>query len=91
MVIRKNYIDYDLVDILSYMVDAIYMDVEDPKGLQGNINYLSEEDKKSISDRAKRDRDSAIEAKQLEFDDAKIAIGKWREIFGTNFPIYTGD
>ena len=90
--INKNegYIDYDLVNILSHMVDAIYMHIEDPKGLQGNINFLSEEDKKSISDRAKRDRDSAIEAKQLEFVDAKRAIGKWREIFGTNFPTYTG-
>ncbi|HIF9459155.1 TPA: hypothetical protein ACX6SN_003833 [Photobacterium damselae] len=86
----KNYIDYDLVDILSYMVDAINMDIEDPKGLQGNINYLSDEDKKSISDRAKRDSELAKEAKELEFTNPKIAISKWRNIFGDNFPDYTG-
>jgi hypothetical protein len=86
----SSYVDFEVVNILSYMTYAIYMDINDPKGLQGNINTLSEDDKKSILNRAKKDSDAAIVAKNIEFIDPQKAIEKWKEIFGNNFPSYTG-
>jgi hypothetical protein len=86
-----KYVDLEVSLLLNHMIEAVYMYVDDPKGIQGNINNLTADEKRSISERAKRDRDAAEEATPLEFSDTKKAIGKWREVFGCNFPVYTGN
>jgi hypothetical protein len=63
--------------------------VNDPKGIQGDINSLSWDDRTKISIRASTDQQRALEARQLETNkDHKGSINKWREIFGSDFPTY---
>ncbi|MBE9039670.1 nucleotidyltransferase [Oscillatoriales cyanobacterium LEGE 11467] len=75
--------------ILAYIQTAIFYEVCDPKGIQGNINQLSHEDRCKISNRASLDSLKAICAKNLqENGDLKGSIEKWREVFGGHFPTY---
>jgi hypothetical protein len=63
--------------------------VNDPKGIQGNINNLSWDERTKISNRAGADKQKALEARRLEgAKDHKGSIQKWQEIFGSEFPDY---
>ncbi|AJW63538.1 hypothetical protein VO54_02066 [Elizabethkingia miricola] len=86
----SNWIDYDIRDFFYYLKSHIYTDVNDPKGIQGNLNNLTSEQKSSIADKANWAYNKAIEAITAETteEDQEKAINKWREIFGTKFPIY---
>ena len=72
------------------IVPCFYTDVNDPKGIQGNLNNLSFEQKKSISEKANWAYEKAKEAISAETSEKnqEKAINKWREIFGTKFPTY---
>lgn len=83
-----SYIDWDVKALLIYISNAIFFSVEDPKGIQGNINNLSFEEKWSISQRAIADIARIKEAGDFEFSDTKRAIDQWRIVFGNNFPTY---
>ncbi|MCT3962055.1 nucleotidyltransferase [Elizabethkingia anophelis] len=86
----SNWIDYDIRDFFYYLKSHIYTDVNDPKGIQGNLNNLIFEQKSSIADKANWAYNKAIEAITAETteEDQEKAINKWREVFGTKFPIY---
>jgi hypothetical protein len=85
----SSYVDIEIPDLLNYIQSRIYFAVNDPKGIQGNINQLSSEDKNKISKRAYADYLKALEAIKLEENnDHKSSIAKWGEIFGYSFPIY---
>jgi hypothetical protein len=86
----SNYIDFNLIDFWYYLKYAIYYEVEDPKGFQGNLNILSYDDKNKISLKADDTYNKALEAIHFETQekDQKKAINKWREIFGNEFPTY---
>ena len=65
--------------------------MEDPKGIQGNINNFNSSDRKKISDALYDAYKKAIEARNYERDEKqKEAINKWREVLGSDFPKYTG-
>ena len=67
----------------------VYNPVNDPKNIQGNLNNLSPENKKKISDRAYQDYLKAFNARQLEnAKNDRDSISKWIEIFGDKFPKY---
>lgn len=68
----------------------IYYAVNDPKGIQGDLNCLTYEQRKSISEKAKWAHDKAVEAIDAEIKekDQEKAINKWREIFGNKYPKY---
>lgn len=86
----SNYIDIAFRNFLDYLFTHVDKPVYDPKGIQGNINTLNIQQQRSISQRAYADylkAKSAIEAEVSEQNQAK-AIGKWREIFGGEFPNY---
>lgn len=86
----SEYVDLEVPKVLQYIQTSIFYSVNDPKGIQGNINQLSYEDKEKISKRAYRDYLKAVEARNLESEgDHKLSIAKWSEIFGENFPTYT--
>ncbi|MNC46488.1 hypothetical protein D3C75_955100 [compost metagenome] len=54
------------------------------------MNQLSHEDKQKISSKAYADYTKALEARKAEDEkDHASSIKKWREIFGSDFPIYT--
>ncbi|MDO5380216.1 MAG: hypothetical protein Q4E98_05015 [Acidaminococcaceae bacterium] len=86
------WIDLEFRYILDKLSNDIKNDVEDPKGIQGNLNYFSMEDRNKISAALSDAYSKAEEAGKLEADGKqKEAIKKWREILGDKFPEYTGD
>ena len=86
----SNFIDFNLRDFWNYLKDAIYNEVQDPKGFQGNLNILSNNDKNKISLKAYDTYTKAAEAIRFETQEKneKKAINKWKEIFGNEFPNY---
>jgi hypothetical protein len=86
----SEFVDMDLPNLFYYIYKNIYNRVDDPKGIQGDLNILSFYEQKKISDRAYTDYLKATEARQFENDKKnKESINKWREIFGDDFPKYT--
>lgn len=85
----SEYVDIEIPNLLSYISTNIFNSVNDPKGIQGDLNTLSWEDKVKISNRAYSDYNKSIEARNFESNnDYKSSIEKWREIFGGEFPKY---
>lgn len=86
----SQWIDFDVRDFFYYLSQNIYSSVNDPKGIQGDLNNLSYEKKKAISEKSSWAYSKAREATNAETEekDQQKAINKWREIFGNNFPKY---
>jgi hypothetical protein len=85
----SEYVDLEIPKLLLHIRDNVFGEVRDPKGIQGNINNLSSEEKSKIWDRANSDYYKALEARQLESDENhRGSINKWGEIFGGDFPKY---
>lgn len=86
----SSYVDLEVPNLLQYIRDNIFNSVNDPKGIQGNINNLKLDERSSIWARAHIDNIKALDARQLESqNNHKLSISKWCEVFGTNFPIYS--
>lgn len=85
-----EWIDFEVRDFFNYLSNNIYYSVSDPKGIQGDLNQLTYEQKKAISEKSRWANNKAIEATNAETQekDQQKAINKWREIFGAKFPIY---
>lgn len=86
----NDYIDFDLRNFWGHLHSSIYDRVEDPKSFSANLNDLTLEDKRKISDKALDAYTKANEAIKAETEDKdqQKAINKWREIFGNDFPKY---
>lgn len=86
----SQWIDFDVRDFFYYLSQYIYSSVNDPKGIQGDLNKLSYEQKKAISEKSSWAYSKAREATNAETKekDHQKAINKWRDIFGSNFPKY---
>lgn len=83
------FVDMELKAVFSHIGMFVQFSVNDPKGIQGDINALSDEDRQKISDRCYLDAQKVAEARQFEDDKAyEKAINKWREVFGPAFPVY---
>lgn len=84
------WIDFDIKDFFNYLSNHIFYQINDPKGIQGNLNNLTYEQQKSISDKANWAYNKSIEAINAETHDKdqEKTINKWREIFGNKFPKY---
>lgn len=87
------WIDLQFGDTMKYLSSAILMDVNDPKGIQGNLNDFSWDNRCKISTALSKAYNKAAEAANLELEkkDQKGAITKWREVLGSSFPEYTED
>lgn len=84
------WIDIEFKNTLYKLSESIKKDVEDPKGIQGNINQFDLADREKISDALYKAYKKAVEARSYEDDKKqKEAINKWREVLGSNFPKYT--
>jgi hypothetical protein len=89
-VTSSKFIDIEIPNILAHVHNNIHKSLNDPKGFQGNINHLTYEERNSIQTKAATDYHKAKEARQFETEGKmKESIGKWGEIFGSDFPIYT--
>lgn len=85
----SQFIDLELIDIFLDIHKRVYNIINDPKGIQGNLNKLTFDEKKKISDRAYNDYVKALNARNLEQrENYKDSINKWKEIFGNEFPKY---
>ena len=89
--INTWWIDIEFKETLKYLSSAILYKVDDPKGIQGDLNTFTWEEKKKISNALLIEYEKAVEAinKELNNKDQKGAITKWREILGSEFPEYT--
>ncbi|MDO5292748.1 MAG: nucleotidyltransferase [bacterium] len=84
------WIDIEFKNTLNELSSAIKYDVEDPKGIQGNLNNFSSEDRNKISDALTNAYSKACEARKFEDEGKqKEAIKKWGEVLGNSFPEYT--
>lgn len=87
--VLTSYIDIDLPSVFNYISLAILNPVDDPKGIQGNINNVSYEYRQKISDKAREDKRKADLARAYETQgNHNLSIYQWREIFGYEFPTY---
>lgn len=86
----SEYIDFDVRDLLKYISTAIFNPVYDPKGIQGDLNNLTWNEKAKIMTRAEEDYNRALDAIEQEtrLKDVKKSIETWQIIFGTAFPAY---
>lgn len=84
-----QYVDLELPNLFLHIRDNIFGSVDDPKGIQGDLNNLTIEERAKIWVRADADYDKATEGRRLETEkDPKGSINKWREVFGGKFPKY---
>lgn len=87
----SSFVDINIINILGYIQSAIFSAVNDPKGIQGDLNNLNYDEQLKISSKAKTDYKTSLKAYAFEKDDnQKQAIQEWQKIFGDKFPKYTG-
>ena len=85
----SQFVDINIINILYYISNNIWLPVNDPKGIQGNLNKLSYDDKIKIQTKANADFQIAIAAYEYEkANDHEKAIREWRNVFGLEFPQY---
>lgn len=86
----SQWIDYTLRDFWSYLTLQIHYAVQDPKGFDGDINSLSLDERRIISQAANEAYDLAANAIDAEVNlkDNEASIKSWRKVFGYSFPTY---
>lgn len=86
----SEFIDLEFIELLCYIYQNIYGHVNDPKGIQGDINTLTTTQRLSIYQRAHSDYSKACSAFCAETQEKNQAeaIRLWREILGKDFPTY---
>ncbi|MEZ0007625.1 uncharacterized protein YhbP (UPF0306 family) [Flavobacterium sp. 28YEA47A] len=87
---QNKFNDINIKDFFYYLYQNIHYDVDDPKGIQGNINNLTFEQQTKISNKAKECYELAKLALDFEINhkNQEKAIENWRKIFGDKFPKY---
>ena len=85
-----DWIEQRFRDVLGYIKDNIWKSIHDSKGIEGDINTLSWDQKNALSRRALNDYQKATNAIYAELyeKDQRKAINIWHEIFGGDFPTY---
>lgn len=84
-----GFVDLEAAGLFDHIASAVFGHVPDPKGIQGDLNTLDWEARAAISARASEDQGRAIIARELEeAKDYRASIGRWRDIFGPEFPSY---
>lgn len=85
----SQFVDINVINVLQYIKNNIWSNVNDPKGVQGNLNTLSWDNQNKISQKAETDFNTALAAREFEKEkDHQKAIGEWRKVFGNDFPQY---
>lgn len=85
----SDYIGLNLMDFWEFFYNRIYDPLYDPKGIQGDLNYLPMEIKESVSTKAYKTYKLSYTAISYEIDgEVKKAIKIWKQIFGDEFPDY---
>lgn len=76
--------------VLTQLSNSIKKAIPDPKGYQSDLNCLSNEERERFAEIAERHATIANDGIVAEnfYDDHQKAIGKWRLVFGDEFPQY---
>lgn len=81
--------DLNFTYVIERLQSRIFSAVEDPKGIQGDINSLGIFERIAISSRCGSDLEKCAEARRYEAaGDMSAAINKWADVFGEQFPNY---
>jgi len=85
------WVDLEFRDLLYSLSVKVFNSVNDPKGIQGDLNNLSQDEREKISSALSDAYDKACEASKLEMTDKnqETAIQKWGEILGYAFPDFS--
>lgn len=84
-----SYIGIEFIKVLNYLKEAVKNPVEDPKGIQGDLNQIYILDAPVISSKIDNYYNKSTEARELESNgDAEGCFGKWKEVLGNDFPDY---
>lgn len=87
----SEWIDRSFYHALEYLAQNISKPVYDMKNIQGDINTLEPIERLVLHKKAMEDIGKVEEAIQYENDgNQNSAIRKWGEVFGKDFPKYTG-
>jgi len=80
----------NITNCLNYLSKAILYSIPDPKGIQGDLNSLSMDDRRKLCESATHHYNLANDAWVDEiFNQNQVrAINKWKLVFGNNFPSY---
>ncbi|QHM74077.1 SMODS domain-containing nucleotidyltransferase [Mixta intestinalis] len=83
----SKFVRVELEKLFRYLGGFVLFGVNDPKGIQGDINTLEAEDRLKISERCFLDADKAAVACIFERQqNHQEAVSMWREVFGPQFP-----
>ncbi|PRY53218.1 hypothetical protein B0I27_104228 [Arcticibacter pallidicorallinus] len=81
------WVDLEVADILTYLASTIYNPVYDPKGIQGDLNNLSWDEKSRISKIATEHAAAARKAREYESaNNHHMSTLYWYDVFGDDFP-----
>lgn len=88
---KDNYwVDLEFKDLLKALSNKIMFNLNDPKGIQGNLNSFSSTERATISKVLFDAHLKAIEAGKFESEgNQKSAILTWRKVLGPDFPDYS--
>ncbi len=78
-------IEYEFEESLNYLRESIWNTVDDPKGIEGNLNHLSYEEKINLTLRIDNDLKNIEDAKRVSVEQA---FKCWKEVLGDEFPNY---
>jgi hypothetical protein len=85
----SQFVDIELRTALDSLAISILSPVPDPKGLQGDLNSLSLQERLDLSARARSDVALLAEARTAETSgDHRTAMARWRQVIGDTFPAY---
>ncbi|MES3035500.1 MAG: nucleotidyltransferase [Gemmatimonadota bacterium] len=83
----SEFVDLEFGSVLTTIASMILAPVQDPKGIDSDINSVSWDDRVRISVRATQDAAEATRARAAEnAKDLRLSIGIWRQILGSDFP-----
>lgn len=83
-----NYVDIEFVKVLRYLKSAILSDIQDLKGIQGNLNKYTFRERLNISLSIENYYNLSNKAREYETTDIEECFKKWKEVLGGNFPEY---
>ncbi|VXC04781.1 nucleotidyltransferase [Massilia sp. 9I] len=82
--------DIEFIKVVKHIEYAILKSVDDPKGIQGDLNTVGWFDRFKISSRCDSDYNKCMEARDLEKQgEQRKSIAKWCEVFGDSFPTFS--
>ena len=83
-----TFVDIEFVQVLNYLKSAILNDVQDLKGIQGNLNNYSFIERLNISSAIEKYYNLSVKAREYESTDMERCFIKWKEVLEGNFPEY---